>query len=143
MALLSNACYTYTSSGFPVNAPTETRVAGRLTTRATVTYESLVGPEVERVEGFLARANGDSVELRVLRTRTRTGEWATWKGEPVMFGVTDFASSGQRRFSRGRTALAVGALGAVLVLAITTNLFGFGGKPSSLDPRTIPPENPG
>jgi hypothetical protein len=98
---------------------------------------------VERVEGIMAHAQGDSIELRVLRTRSRSGDWTDWRGESVTFGVDDFATAGQRRFSRGRTAVAIGAVTAVLIAVITTDLFGIGGRLSGNDPRPIPPVNPG
>ena len=143
MALSSNACYTYGGRGVAANLPPDRRVGAWLTTRASVNHESSIGPDVERVEGIVARATGDSVSLRVLRTRTRNGDWTTWSGEPVSFGMNDFASIGERRLSRARTAIAVGALTAVIVMAITTDLFGFGGLLGGSDPRPIPPQNPG
>lgn len=143
MALLSNACYTYGSSGLASGLVPETKMAARLTPRGTVNYEPRIGPDVERVEGILARTTGDSVELRVQKTLNRNGDWMTWGGEPVTFNVNDFAAVGQRRFSRGKTAFALAGLAAVVFFAFRADLFGFGGGPSSSDPRPIPPGNPG
>jgi hypothetical protein len=143
MALLSNACYTYGSSGLATRLIPDAKVAARLTARGTVNYEPRIGPDVERVEGVLARTAGDSVELRVQKTLNRNGDWMTWGGEPVTFNVNDFAAVGQRRLSRGKTALALAGLAAVVTIIFRTDLLGFGGGPSSSDPRPIPPGNPG
>lgn len=143
LAVLSNACYSYTSSGLGTATPPQTRVAGQLTSRATADLEGSLGPDVERVEGTLNRVSGDSVEVRVQRTLNRRGEWTTWGGEPVAFSANDFATVGQRRFSRGRTALAVGALAALVVLGFNFDLLGWAGSGRSTDPRPIPPVNPG
>ena len=143
MALLSNACYTYGSSGVAPGTAPDTRVAAELTTRAMADYEPRIGPGIERVEGILTQARGDSIEMRVLRTRNRDGDWAAWKGEVVAFGTNDFASIRERRFSRMRTAVGVAALATVVILALTTDLLGFAGPLSGSDPRPIPPGNPG
>lgn len=143
MALLSNACYTYGSTGIAPRADPETRVAAQLTTRAMADNEVRIGADIERVEGIVTEARGDSIEMRVLRTRNRGGDWVAWKGEVVAFGVNDFASFRERRFSRVRTAVGVAALASVVILALTTDLLGFAGPLSGSDPRPIPPGNPG
>jgi hypothetical protein len=143
MALLSNACYTYASSGLATGLPPETRVAARLTSRATADYERQLGPDVERVEGTLTRVTPDSVELRLEKTLNRNGDWTTWGGEAVSFGSKDLATVGQRRFSRTKTLIAVGGLLAAVILMLSTDLLGFGGTAGSSDPRPIPPGNPG
>jgi hypothetical protein len=143
LAVLSNACYSYSSTGLGSATPPDTRIAASLTTRATVNLEGRLGPDVERVEGVLSRMAGDSVEMRLQRTLNRRGEWMTWGGESVRFGPNDFASVGQRRFSRGRTVLAVGAFAALVVLGLNLDLIGLPGSGRSTDPRPIPPVNPG
>lgn len=142
MALMTNGCYTFAPRGPAVDLPLDARVAARLTTRASADYVERLGPDVDRVDGTIARVSGDSVELRVLRTRNRDGDWAMWSGEPVTFGVNDFSAVGERRFSRSRTFVAAGAMIAAVVLILTSDLFGLGGEGSS-EPRPIPPENPG
>ena len=143
IALLSNACYTYGATGLGNAMAPDTRITARLTTRAMVNHESQIGPDVEHVEGRIARTTADSVELHVLRTRNRAGDWTGWSGESVTFARDDFAEARERRFSRGRTILAVGVLAAVTVAAVAVDLFGFGGLLSGSDPRPQPQPNPG
>ena len=142
LAVLSNACYSYTSRGTAIELPANAKVAGDLTSRAMADREILIGANVERVEGTLVRATGDSVELRLRRTLGRQGAWTTWSGEAVTFGKNDFATFGERRLSRTRTAVAVGGMLAAVILALTTDFYGFGDIGSS-DPRPIPPVPPG
>jgi hypothetical protein len=143
MALLTNACYSYTSTDVRPGLTPDTQVSLELTSRAMAENQIRLGADVERVVGTVARATTDSIELRVLRTLARDGAWTIWSGEPVAFSSNDFARVGERRFSRGRTAIAVGGLLVAVVLALTTDLIGFGDSNSGSDPRPIPPVNPG
>ena len=142
MAVLSNACYTYIPNGPATGLMADSKVAARLTTRASADYEGRIGADVERVEGIVSRSSADSIELRVTRTRNRDGDWTSWSGERVAFGVNDFSSVGQRQFSRTRTILAASAFIAAAVAFLTTDLFGIGDDRTT-DPRPIPPEIPG
>lgn len=96
-------------------SPTGTRVVVTLTARGSEDVARVVGPNIVRIEGALARATTDSVELRMTRTERRDGIDALWQGERVAVARALVSGIETRRVSRARTwLLASGAaLGAV------------------------------
>ena len=120
-------CYTYrlmTSAPEP-----SSRVSLLLTDVGRVAEANTIGPEALRVEGSVVAATDTAYTLAVSGVQPIRGVFVPWSGETVSVRRAYVAQTYERRLSGARTAvLAGGATGAVLALALTTNLFGFGGS---------------
>jgi hypothetical protein len=123
---LVQGCYVYTPvTGAP--APT-TYVALDITDRGRVGLGDLIGPAATRVEGVLQSQTDSAYALNVTSVGYLNGQSNRWSGEPLMVRKDFIGNLRERKFSRGRTALATGsAVGGILVFALTRGLFGFGG----------------
>jgi hypothetical protein len=122
---LLQGCYVYTPvMGHP--APTS-YVALDITDRGRVGLGDLIGPAATRVEGVVKAETDSTYALSVASVGYVNGQSNRWNGEPLMVRKDFIGNLRERKFSRGRTALAAGsALGGVLVFALTRGLFGFG-----------------
>lgn len=89
-----------------------------------------LGPGVLKVEGLLVRQADDSYIVSVGGIESLGGGTAHWSGEQVPVRE-EFVSGVQRReFSRGRTAVAIGAAAAAIgVFIVTRGLGGISGPP--------------
>jgi hypothetical protein len=105
----------------PVTAATVARgssVAVSLTDYGTANLGRLLGMGVGTVEGHLVTVSDSAYTLAVQLVRQRNGIETFWRGEHVTIPRGDVAEIRQRRFSRGKSALATvavlaAALGAV------------------------------
>ncbi len=114
----------------------EKDVRVQINDRGRVGLEDRLGPEVDVIRGEVARTTDTTVTIRVSQVTTIRQETTRWTGETVTLRREHVRSMEERRFSRGRTAVAVGASAlAVGLFFLTRDLFGFGGD----DASRIPP----
>ena len=125
----TQGCYVYTPvPGTPAPA---TYIAVDLTDRGRIGLGELIGPAATRVEGVLQSETDSIYALNVAAVGYMNGQSNRWSGEPLSVRKDFITNVRQRKFSRGRTALASGgALGGILFFALTRGLFGFGGGDS-------------
>lgn len=105
-------------------------VALDLNDRGRVALSDSVGPSADRIEGEVSSANGDSSYIvRVASIRYTNGSKQRWTLEPLTVRTDLVHRVREKRFSRARTALITGASTAALVIfAVTVDLFGFGNE---------------
>jgi hypothetical protein len=116
------------------------RVAYTVTDRGRVALSDQVGAGVVRVEGTIVENTGSEYVLAVSRVRTLDGSTSRWAGERVTLAHDHVANSFERRFSKGRTAMAIGAtVVGVTVFIITRNLIANGLGIGNDDDGRIPP----
>jgi hypothetical protein len=129
IAALMQGCYVYT----PVMGPPSptTYVALDITDRGRVGLGDLIGPAATRVEGVVRSETDSAYALNVASVVYLNGQSNKWSGEPLLVRKDFIGSLRERKFSRGRTALATGsAVGGLLFFALTRGLFGFGSSGS-------------
>jgi hypothetical protein len=91
-----------------------------------------LGPGVLKVEGLLVRQGDDAYVVSVAGIETVTGGSAHWSGEQVPVREEYVRGVERREFSKGRTAVAIGAAAAALGVFIATRaLTGAGAPPYS------------
>jgi len=118
-------CYVYTPVMGP--PPPTTYVALDITDRGRVGLGDLIGPAATRVEGVVRSETDSAYALNVASVVYLNGQSNKWSGEPLLVRKDFIGNLRERKFSRGRTALAAGsAVGGVLLFALTRGLFGFG-----------------
>ncbi|HEY3220192.1 MAG TPA: hypothetical protein VGJ80_05640 [Gemmatimonadales bacterium] len=87
-----------------------------------------VGPYTMRVEGELLQATDADYVLAVTDVVDIRGARSRWTGETVPLPRTFVMSTDEKRFSRSKTFLLIGAMTAGFVaLARSFNILGFGG----------------
>jgi hypothetical protein len=134
------ACYTYTPAAREITPGM--RAAYTVTDRGRVALADQVGPGVMRVEGTILQSTGSEYVLAVSRVRTIDGSMSRWTGERVTLAKDHVANSFERRFSRQRTAVAIGATAVgVAVFILTRNLIASGFSLGGDDNGRVPPEN--
>jgi len=136
-APLLAGCYTYVPVSAGVTPPSGEPVALDITDAGRVSLSERFGPGLTRVEGRLTNATPD-YSLSVHRVTFIGAPSSRWSGEMVNIDRSLVGSVWQRKLSRGRTALAVGAVTlAVGAIFIGTDLVGF--FQGSNSPPTDPP----
>ena len=128
----AGACYTY--QPITQSAPSSgERYAFVLSDAGRAAVSQQIGPSVVRLEGTLTSTENDEYALRVYEVEAIGGSRSHWAGENVRIRQGYVSNLQERRFSRKRTALAVGGavLGAAVFMA-TRSLIGgvFGGGDS-------------
>jgi hypothetical protein len=135
----SAGCYTYGAVREGQLAP-GARAAFALSDAGRATLGEQIGPRVLQVEGTLLQDTGASYLVRVSAVRSIDGSTARWGGERITISHGDVESIRRRDFSRGKTAAALGAVAAgVVVFAITRNISVFG---IGREPPKDPPDPP-
>lgn len=117
----------------PVTAATVahgSNVAVSLTDYGTANLGRLLGMGVGTVEGSLLTVSDSAYTLAVQLVRQRNGIETFWKGERVTIPRVDVAEIRQRRFSRGKSALATVAVIAAAVGAVDAFIGTGSGAPS-------------
>jgi hypothetical protein len=137
MLATQSGCYTYAPAAREITPGQQ--VAYTLNDRGRVAVADQIGSGVLRVEGTLLQSSGSAYALAVSRVRTLDGRVSRWGGERVTVGHEHVASSFERRFSKPRTVLAVGAaVVGVTAFALTRSLFasgfGFGDRDGGTPP---------
>ena len=115
IGVLTTSCYTLQ----PVAAAVPeagTRLAFAINDLGRVALGGSMGPELLRVEGSLQRKDGDEYVVNVAGVQLLQGGFQTWGGETVRINTHHVSAVYERKFSKGRTAVAVGA--ATLVAAV-------------------------
>jgi hypothetical protein len=127
--LLAAACHRYE----PVTAATVDRganVSVTLTDFGTANLGRLLGMGVGTVDGELLSLSDSALTIAVQLVRQRNGIETFWKGERVTIPRSDVAEIRQRRFSKGKSAVATVAVIAAAVGAVEAFIgTGSGGSP--------------
>lgn len=133
----ASGCYRYVPATRSSLAPGAS-VSVTLTLQGSVNAAPRIGKDVASVEGTLSDADSaGGITLSLLAVRRRGENLAsTWNGESIRLSSEDIAEIRRKQLSRGRTAAAWTALGAVSVgvvvgIAKATGLVGGsgGGRP--------------
>jgi hypothetical protein len=119
---LCTACYSYV----PVqNAPRPgAQVALEVTDEGRVALNEKIGPGVVRLEGTLAGVEGDELLVDATAARQVRGYISELGGVRVRLPQRYVIRMDQRQFSRGRTALVIGGVVAVVVAFFATKISG-------------------
>ena len=121
------ACYSYTPLQTLEPVP-QSRVSLVLSDQGRVGAGPAIGSGVARVEGALIGSTDSDYTLRVLGVTDIRGAQTRWSGETVRLQRTWVGNAYERRLSKPRTYLLVGAITAGFVtFAVTRQLFGGGG----------------
>lgn len=134
---IGQGCYVYT----PVLGRPEppAHLALDLSDQGRVGLGGLIGPAATRVEGVLRSETDSGFALSVSSVGYLNGQSNRWSGESLTLQKNFIANVRERKFSRGRTALATGsAVGGILVFALMRGLLGTGS-----DGPSPPPGEPG
>ena len=115
---LSTGCYTTRSlMGVP---DAGTQAVAILNDRGRVALGDTLGANVDRLTGDVVSRGDTSFVMSVRNVRYFGGQTNEWKGERVTVPVQALRAVEERRFSRLRTFLVVGAVVAGLVAFIAT-----------------------
>jgi hypothetical protein len=133
------ACYTYAPVDTAVTPAGEV-VAFDISDRGRVALSERFGPGLRRVEGRLARVEGDEMVLNVIRVAHLGGETSQWSGESVRLQREYVGQMSVRRLSKKRTFLAAGIATVSLAVFIaskglTGHWFGSGSEGGPPDGR--------
>lgn len=92
-----------------------------------------LGPGVRVIRGRLARATDSVLVIKVTDVEYlgKLSTMGAWSGEEVSVPTEYISGITERRYSRGRTWLAIGVATAALALTTTIALNGFGTDPPS------------
>ncbi len=128
---LVGGCYTY--APLPTLEPVpQTQVALVLSDVGRVGAGTSMGSGIARVEGALIGATDSEYTLRIAGVTDIRGRESRWSGEQVSLRRTWVGNAYERRFSKPRTYLLVGALTAgFATFVVTRHLFGIGSAESS------------
>lgn len=136
--LFSAACYTNTPVDIgvrPISAGDV--VALDISDQGRVRLAERFGPGVTQIEGRVRTLSDRAWELQVSRVAyLREGD-SQWTGETVVVEREHVSRVYERKFSKGRTIAAAGAVGGVLVAFIVTRALSASGR--SQDPDKEPP----
>lgn len=133
---LLGACYSYEL--VPASPAPQARVAMVLNDQGRVEASPQVGSQVMRIEGAMVSTTDSAYLLAVSAVKPITGNWQRWAGEQVSMRRNHVAMMYERRVSKGRTALLGGAVAALLVAMVSTNLFGIAGGDAPIHPPGEP-----
>ena len=134
--LLQFGCYTYA----PARSQPDpgSRVTLQISDQGRVALGERMGSGITRIEGILVGSQDGEYVMRVYEVGSLKGN-SHWTGERVDVRQEHVVGIQERHFSRSRTALAVGAsVAGVLIFALTRGLLSRGG--SAVDPGGGPPD---
>jgi hypothetical protein len=115
---VSTACYT---SRPLTGAPDPGALAVvTLNDRGRSELNEALGANAERVEGSVRSRTDSSLVLAVRSVEYFGGTTNTWKGEEVRVPVAGIRAVTERRFSKGRTYIVIGATVAAIVAFLVT-----------------------
>jgi hypothetical protein len=121
-------CYTLEPASAAVPAP-GTRLAFAINDVGRVALGGSMGPELRRVEGNLQSKDGDEYVVTVSGVELLQGGFQAWAGETVHINSSYVSAVYEKKFSKGKTALALGTV-AVGIAMLSSR-----GFRSFIDPR--------
>jgi len=121
IGLLTTSCYTLQPSASAVPAP-GTRLAFAINDVGRIALGGSMGPELRQVEGHLQAKEGDEYLVNVSGVELLQGGYQAWAGETVRLKSSYVSAIYEKKFSPGRTALAVGSV-ALLASALVSKDF--------------------
>src|SRR5689334_11408994 len=118
IGLLTTSCYTLQPSAAAVPVP-GTRLAFAINDIGRVALGGSMGPELRQVEGNLQAKEGDDYVVNVRGVELLQGGYQTWAGETVRINSSYVSAIYEKKFSAGKTAIAIGgaALAASLLVS--------------------------
>ena len=138
-SLLLGGCYTYVPSD-AVRLDPGSQFEFELNDQGRVAMGERLGPEVATVDATLVSVTDSLYGVRVARVKYLDGTSSAWAGEKVDLQKQDVKRVLERRFSKGRTLVAIGGGAAAIGAFIATrSLIGTG----TGNPTTKPPGGPG
>lgn len=132
-------CYTYgpvAGERAAIGAPVDLSI----TDNGRVGLTPALGPGILGLRGALLERTDSSFVLSVREVRAIGAGATQWMGDTVRIRRDYVGAVEQRRFSRGRTAVVVGALTAAIVLIAHRSLIGTGGSGGG---SRLPPDQGG
>ena len=127
LSVLVAGCYSY--APLPsLNPVPQSHVALVLSDVGRVGAGPVIGPGIARVEGAVIGSTDSEYTLRVAGVTDVRGRESRWSGESVSFRRTWVGNAYQRRFSKPRTYLLVGALTAGFMTFVATRHLFAGGS---------------
>jgi hypothetical protein len=131
---LATACYTYVPA-YTAETPVQgDRLSFDISDAGRVQIAEKFGPGVVNIEGRVAEVAGDELAVDVYAVTNLTGGRGRWSGERVRIPRSAVARTHARKFSRARTALAIGGTVVGLGLFIITRTLIGGGSDASDNP---------
>jgi len=111
-----------------------TRLAFAINDVGRVALGGSMGPELRRVEGNLQTKDGDDYVVNVAGVELMQGGFQTWAGETVRINSKYVSAVYEKKFSPGKTGLAVGGV------VVAVSLLASKGVRSFLDPGDETPD---
>jgi hypothetical protein len=115
LALLTTGCFDYREVAPGPSVATGGLVRVELTDGGTTDVTKALGPYVMVLEGTVQSANDQGLTLGVSSLRRRGEADTRWTGDAITIPRTDIRVLSQRTPSRGKTAVAIGVLSAVVI----------------------------
>ena len=121
-------CYTLEPASAAVPAP-GTRLALAINDVGRVALGGSMGPELRRVEGNLKSKEGDDYVVNVAGVELLQGGFQAWAGETVHINSSYVSAVYEKKFSKGKTALALGTVAVGIAMLSSRGIRSF------IDPR--------
>jgi len=118
-SLLFSGCYTYVPSDAARLDP-GSQLEFELNDQGRVAMDERLGPEVATVDGTLVAVTDSQYGVRVARVRYLDGTSSAWGGEKVDLQQQYVKRVLERKFSKGRTLVAIGSGAAAIGAFIAT-----------------------
>lgn len=134
-------CFQYV--GVPATGrPAGAEVAVGITDRGREVMTPLVGPDVRRIHGRVVGGSDTALVLSVTSVDHLRGLPDRWGGESITVRRDFISTVGERRLSRGRTAIVLGVVAVAVAAAsrIAIEGFGTGGGGNDRPPPEGPPD---
>jgi hypothetical protein len=132
IGVLTAGCYTLQPATAAVPVP-GTRLAFAINDVGRVALGGSMGPALLRVNGSLQSKDGDDYLVSVSGVDLLQGGFQAWAGESVRINTSYVSAVYERKFSKGKTIVAVGALAAAVAVVSAR------GIPSFIDGTETPP----
>jgi hypothetical protein len=124
IGLLTTSCYSLQPSAAVVPAP-GTRLAFAINDVGRVALGGSMGPELRQVEGNLQAKDGDDYVVSVRGVELLQGGYQSWAGETVRINSSYVSAVYEKKFSAGKTAVAVGAAALAASLLVSKDFRSF------------------
>jgi hypothetical protein len=124
----TTGCYTLEPTSVAVPAQ-GTRLAFAINDVGRVALGGVMGPELRRVEGNLQSKDGDDYVVTVAGVELLQGGFQAWAGETVRINSSYVSAVYEKKFSKGKTVLALGTVAVGIAVLSSRGLRSF------IDPR--------